>query len=155
MFEIVKRFKTNPQYRPNAFAIRDKRTNEYLHSDGSVYDNQCAEWWPTEEQAQIVLDKYRRVEKFVRFASSYGMDTASFLAELKPVEPPAHVWVHGDVFESRNSLFILLEFDTKQRLRIFCLNGIIGNSVSSKYLDEYLEGATSLFNIKTVIKDKL
>jgi len=93
--------------------------NNYLHSDGSVLS--CAEFWPTKEQAQAVLDKY----------------------------PPPRVWKHGDVFTSKAAPFICLMFDGSERLRIFHLGSrAIGNSVSPKYLGEYLEDATFLFNVK-------
>ena len=136
MFEIIKRSKLTPRYLPNAFAIRDKRTNQYLHSDGAVYDNQYAEWWPTEEQAQAVLDKY----------------------------PPKHVWVHGDVFrwdESDGYWSVMIHLKLADGPVVYCLMDIFRRDAnyhpaladpSPEYL---LANATFLFNIKTVIKDIL
>ena len=72
------------------FKIVDDNYN-YLHSDGVVYP--CGEYWPTKEQAQAVLDKFRHAEKFARLAFSYSMGTASFQTKIEP--KPKHIWVHG------------------------------------------------------------
>lgn len=48
----------------------DKVWKQFLHSDGSTY--RTVEYFPTREQAQAVLDKFR----------------------------PEHVWEHGDVFDN-------------------------------------------------------
>lgn len=72
MFEIESRFTCNPQYLRNDFTIRDHQTKQCLHSDGTIYSMPCNEWWPTREQAQAVLDKFK----------------------------PKHVWKHGDVFKN-------------------------------------------------------
>ena len=49
--------------------IGDSKYN-YMHRDGEVLSTR--EYWPTEEQAQAVLDKFQ----------------------------PKHVWRHGDVFKT-------------------------------------------------------
>ena len=55
----------------SSYRITDEDGNS-LHSDGSVY--RTAEYWPTEADAQAVLDKF--------------------------YPKPEHVWKHGDVFEN-------------------------------------------------------
>lgn len=58
---------TQNRWGAQVFKIVDDN-HKYLHSDGVVYP--CGEYWPTEKQAQAVLDKFQ----------------------------PRHKWVHGDVF---------------------------------------------------------
>ena len=66
--------------------------DNYLHSDGSVLS--CAEFWPTREQAQAVLDKYQ----------------------------PEHVWEHGDVFK-RESGTVMIYIDTIGKgASVFCVD---------------------------------
>ena len=59
--------------RVDTHGIHGTHSAEYLHSDGEVLA--VREFWPTEEQAQAVLDKFQP-------------------------DPPLHVWVHGDVFKN-------------------------------------------------------
>lgn len=54
------------------YAIR-ALDRHYLHSDGRIFLG-MAEYWPTREHAEEILDKY--------------------------YPKPAHVWVHGDVFRN-------------------------------------------------------
>lgn len=117
MFEIVRRFKGNPRYIPNAYTIRNPQTKTCLHSDGSIYDGHCAEWWPTREQAQAVLDKYQ----------------------------PVHVWEHGDVFDVGGCKMMYLRwYDHRSGvMHLDTFNTGVHNRV-----DDYLCGATFLFNIK-------
>ena len=112
------------------FKIVDDNHN-YLHSDGVVYP--CGEYWPTEEQAQAVLDKFQ----------------------------PKHVWKHGDVFKaSWGSVLVYIVLDAESLA--YCMLG--DYSCSREYTHPStvtpntqvcLDNATFLFNIKTVIKDKL
>jgi len=73
MFEV-------DQHMMAGHVVVDKHFNTYLHSDGSHIVG-CPECWPTREQAQAVLDKYR----------------------------PPYVWKHGDVFTSGRYTQIFLE----------------------------------------------
>ena len=61
-------------YQCRSYKVVDEQGN-FLHGDGSVLLR--GEFWPTKEQAQAVLDKYR----------------------------PKHVWKHGDVFSNMVSPF--------------------------------------------------
>jgi len=53
----------------------------HLHSDGKILDSR--EYWPTEEEAQAVLDKF--------------------------YPKPQHVWEHGDVFSNSCGIQIYLK----------------------------------------------
>ncbi|KKK57424.1 hypothetical protein LCGC14_3054590, partial [marine sediment metagenome] len=95
----------------------------YMHSDGSVL-NTC-EYWPTRELAQAVLDKYQ----------------------------PAHVWVHGDVFDDGNGQWPKIYIHIMgEKPQVFRLCGPIGEngmptlSMVKSYTN--CPGVTFLFNIK-------
>lgn len=68
---------------------------------------------------------------------------------LVPPPKPAHVWVHGDVFENHVDVtMIYLVIDKEPQL--FCLTGAcIGHNVNT-----YLKDATFLFNIKDALSDR-
>lgn len=97
--------------------------DRYLHCDGSILSTR--EYWPTKEQAQVVLDKYR----------------------------PAHVWVHGDVFAQENGDYpkiYIHVIDEEPQVFHFC--GLTGNrglpalNTAKVYTD--WPGTVFLFNIK-------
>ncbi len=98
----------------------------YLHSDGSILS--CCEFWPTEEQAQAVLDKFQ----------------------------PKHVWKHGDMFKfetgcDHGTLIYLEPFDTI----LPTLEYVDRKCSAHGELDYYLDSATFLFNVNDIDKDKL
>jgi len=109
---------------PRSYYVEDHNKN-FLHSDGRVL--RTREYWPTEEQAQAVLDKYR-------------------------LEPP-HVWVHGDVFAQENGDYpkiYIHVIDEEPQVFHFC--GLTGNrglpalNTAKVYTD--WPGTVFLFNIK-------
>ena len=69
------------------YCISDDYRN-YMHRDGEVIYNTC-EYWPTREQAQAVLDKFR----------------------------PVHVWKHADVLQHGLTTMIYLTPSTGPELR--------------------------------------
>lgn len=146
----MKKFETKisqNRWGAQVFKIIDDNHN-YLHSDGVVYP--CGEYWPTQEQAQAVLDKYRYIEKSVRLVRSYSMGVASFLAKITP----KHVWVEGDI--GVNSFGDVVEFTycTSSRLpQILFLTG--DDRGSYKGWDDSIDPgeATFLFNIKDKLKE--
>ncbi len=132
------------------FKIVDDNHN-YLHSDGVVYP--CGEYWPTKKQAQAVLDKFRCFEKFARLAFSYSMGTASFQTKIEP--KPKHVWKHGDVFRtSRGFCGVYVHLGHKDSL-IWAYGTDSYKTWHGATVAPLMSTATFLFNIKTVIKDKL
>lgn len=70
---------------------------------------------------------------------------------LKLVDPP-HVWKHGDIFENcvDYTKWIYLEPNSKGPIVVELMSAGGGGTPSTQ-----LNGATFLFNVKTVIKDKL
>ena len=112
----------------------DAQRGVCLHSDGSILTT--SEYWPTREQAQAVLDEFQ----------------------------PKHVWKHGDVFrwtenKGDGSAMIHLELDEGPVVYTlvpglkYCIN--YHPAVACPEPIELLADATFLFNIKTIIKDKL
>lgn len=104
-------------------AEHEKCVSRCLHSDGSVYSTR--EFWPTRELAQSVLDKYQ----------------------------PAHVWKHGDVFETETlsqgrQTMIFLSVQGLETCVIFLASNS-RNRNASRQLGAYLKNATFLFNIKS------
>ena len=100
-------------------------SSSYLHSDGSVYD--VIEYFPTEEIAQKVLDK--------------------FYPKLK------HIWKHGDVFESghpmNQGIMMYVIIHGRSPTAIY----LERNCLAFNDLEYYLKNAKFLFNIKDVISD--
>lgn len=91
--------------------------DHYMHSEGRILST--TEFWPTHEQAQAVLDKFR----------------------------PKHVWVHGDVFRDTNRTPFICFTYYDGSLKAFCLRGsMIENHV--EHIGVYIKDATFLFNIK-------
>ena len=98
------------------YKIIDGQGN-YLHSDGSIQP--CGEYWPTEEQAQTVLDKYY-----------------------------PHKWKHGDVFETSRgfNMMYLAPNAYHARPRVIYLENIMEATCP---VEEYCNSTTTfLFNIK-------
>jgi len=113
MFEIKR-------YYGGAYQI--VRGTHRLHSDGSVYET--TEFFPTEEAAQAVLDKF--------------------------YPKPKHVWEHGDVFipaKNPNSPMIYMHYVIEREDQVFSLNSVIGGPAIGT-VDEYINGAKFLFNIR-------
>lgn len=112
----VKRF-ANTSYYVN----RGGREN--LHSDGQIL--QTREYWPTEAQAQAVLDKFQ----------------------------PPHVWVHGDVFKAASNCGLdhPMMYVTTGGYGPYVIH-LTNYQVRSRCLENYLENATFLFNIRSKIE---
>lgn len=108
------------------FVLVDSARNG-LHSDGSIY-YRCYEFFPTQEDAQAVLDKFR--------------------PELK------HVWKHGDVFESGHPLnpgiMMLVQPGLPYNIKP-CVVWLNTDCHAYSPVSEYLVGAKFLFNIKEKI----
>jgi hypothetical protein len=121
MFEVKR---TSNMRGANVFKIVDDNHN-YLHSDGAVYN--CGEYWPTREQAQVVLDKYR----------------------------PLHVWRHGDVFVGMDGekymYFRLVQGYPRGVPMVFSLDGYIVYRGSK--IIPICKYATFLFNINDKLGD--
>lgn len=102
----------------------------YLHSDGKVYNT--GEYWPTRPDAEAILAKYPDATPPV-------------------VEPPPHVWVHGDVLKLKLSGNVLICIHCRGRkLQAFDTNWCTGPTVD---LNEYIDEAEFLFNISAVVRD--
>ena len=92
----------------------------YLHSNGSVFID-AAEYWPTQEGAQIVLDKY--------------------------YPKPKHVWEHGDVFKTRSGVIMMFHsFCAERKSEAICIVGLCNGPAGN--LEEVLQNAKFLFNIE-------
>lgn len=118
MFEIrIWSQKNNNHY------IKDEHNN-YLHSDGSVYPC-AAEYWPTQEVAQIILDKFQ----------------------------PKHVWEHGDVFECKEEIegaimiYMGAKYDKPQVF--YLLHSVYSDLHATLPACRYLKNAKFLFNIRS------
>ena len=105
----------------------------FLHSDGSIY--RTVEYFESKEVAQKVLHKY--------------------------YPRPKHEWKHGDVFFTgagrRNSNNVMIYLNTHRGIELFCV-GVRSECCSVSHrlsVDCWLVGATFLFNIKDVIKEKI
>jgi len=96
-------------------------TGRYLHSDGSIFDT--AEYFPTIEDAQAVLDKFQ----------------------------PKHKWKHGDVFiSSKGNVMMYLDFCAKGcKPQAVCMIAPISGPALN--VEEALSRAKFLFNIKEKI----
>jgi hypothetical protein len=123
----MNKFKVKKQEWGSAWFVV-KGGEDYLHSNGDVIPEHC-EYWPTEEQAQAVLDKFRP-------------------------PPPPHVWKHGDVFRySSGAIMIYIQLDKGESLA-YCLQSSAyrprenyhpSGAGDQSYLFEEVE---HLFNIK-------
>ena len=101
--------------------IGDSKCN-YMHRDGEVLSTR--EYWPTEEQAQAVLDKFQ----------------------------PKHVWLHGDVFKVSKTWGSIMMYvcPRGEEPRVVYLNY---DMVTTCRVSAYLDEATFLFNIADKIKE--
>ncbi len=113
-------FYVEPYNLSAAYIIPDDK-GKFLHSDGSIYTT--AEYWPTKEDAQKVLDKF----------------------QPKPKHEWKHEWKHGDVFE--NSVGIQIYLEPKKGPMVCGLT----RSNSDGTPEIQLDGAKFLFNIKEKI----
>ncbi len=105
---------------PKSYYVEDHNKN-YIHSDGRILSTR--EYWPTEEQAQAVLDKYR----------------------------PKHVWKHGDVFTNCGGATWL--YSIKGDIPdVICISGSDGDGTLEIQMDESV-GIKFLFNIKAKLSD--
>lgn len=95
---------------------------DYLHSNGRVFRN-CAEYFPTKETAQEVLDKFQL----------------------------PHKWEHGDVFESGNPFNRGIMMYVSQRCREPQLIYLDLTVPVCSSIESYLKNAKFLFNIKEKI----
>lgn len=101
----------------------------FLHSDGEIFGTR--EYWPTEADAQAVLDKFYP-------------------------KPPEHVWKHGDVFKTAGgSVMMYLHPEKKYGRRKPSVVYVSNDIYAYGDVDAYLIGAKFLFNIKDVIKEKI
>ena len=93
----------------------------YLHSDGRIFAR-CPEFWPTEEDAEKILDKYYPESK--------------------------HIWKHGDVFRRESGVcHIYLMLDSSPIA--CCVRSKYEHpSVLAPNVNVCLADATFLFNIK-------
>ena len=93
----------------------------FMHSDGSIYS--CCEYFPTEEQAQAVLDKFQ----------------------------PKHVWVHGDVFRKNTTgtpmIYVYTSVDGPMLYSLRPINDQYPTAAAFD-VNSHLDTATFLFNIK-------
>ena len=97
--------------------------HSYLHSDGRVFNTR--EYFPTEEIAQAVLDKF--------------------------YPKPQHVWEHGDVVKCYDDTIVIC-VNIKGKLRIFGLGYPRFNETEEYSVSVNLDGeAVFLFNIKEKI----
>ncbi|KKL97296.1 hypothetical protein LCGC14_1835880 [marine sediment metagenome] len=119
-------FEVRPYNEYGLFSISDGvyYHSNYMHRDGEIVYG-APEYWPTEEQAQAVLDKFQ----------------------------PEHVWEHGDVFKSfkNDGLMMLIDLGTRydpEPRSVFYLPNVRRFGVYITSVEEYLEKATFLFNIK-------
>ena len=120
-------FKVSQFRNNNNFTVSDGNKN-YLHSDGRVF-YRCGEYFPTEADAQAVLDKF--------------------------YPKPEHVWEHGDVFESghpvNSGIMMYIRQDEGgkvKKVRVIYLNT---DTYPCSPPESYLNGAKFLFNIKEKI----
>ena len=99
-------------------------SGNYLHCDGRSL--RVCEYFPTQEDAQAILDKFQ--------------------------PKPKHVWKHGDVFRSGvgfNPVMIYMKYESSSKFpQAFCLNGPIGDPAINLAC---LNNAKFLFNIKDKI----
>ena len=95
----------------------------YLHSDGRIINN-CVEHFPSEEDAQAVLDKF--------------------------YPKPQHVWEHGDVFKTRGGCVLMFfKYVSGRKPQAICVEEPVGGP--SLDLEGSLRDAVFLFNIKEKI----
>ena len=98
----------------------------HLHSDGKVLDSR--EYWPTEEEAQAVLDKF--------------------------YPKPKHVWEHGDVFLCEGCIMIYMNPKyCEHGPQVFYIGTNSGYSDldASDLAQNYIKHAKFLYNIKEKI----
>jgi len=103
------------------WSVTDENRN-YMHADGSVF-HRCGEYWPTREQAQVVLDKHQ----------------------------PPHVWKHGDVFKDEDGCLAMCAHIT--HVTIPQIIHLTGPDTGSYERWEEDHNATFLFNIKDKLGD--
>jgi len=110
-----------------AYRIVDEKGN-HLHSDGSIYET--AEYFPSAEVAQKVLDKF--------------------------YPKPEHVWEHGDVFRSNGmdhgQTMMYLHPEKRYGKRKPSAIYVSGDTYAYSNVSRYLKGAKFLFNIKDKLK---
>lgn len=92
--------------------------DEHMHRDGEII-RYCPEYWPTEKQAQAVLDKFQ----------------------------PKHVWERGDVVQCYDGAIVVCVQESGGPIRIFGIGD--GHLNDEYQTDVNLNAdATFLFNIK-------
>ena len=93
----------------------------YLHSNGKIY-HCAAEYWPTKEEAQAVLDKFQ----------------------------PKHISKHGDVFESARGIKMIYMhyYSNRPAQAIGLIEPVAGPALD---MDSCMDGAEFLFNIREKI----
>ena len=99
--------------------------HHYMHRDGEIVSH-AAEYWPTRELAQAVLDKYQPV--------------------------PKHVWKHGDVFKTLGGSIMMFVKIYDKPARVIYLNDDLNTTCKTQ---EYLEDATFLSNIMEIMKETM
>ncbi len=112
----MKKFEVTNKYAPTGNYYIGRGISDYMHRDGEIVRD-AVEYWPTEEQAQAVLDKFQ----------------------------PKHVWVHGDVFRNLNYDWIYLK--PAGVPRVMCITCPEGDSDIGSTPGLQLMNATFLFNI--------
>lgn len=105
----------------DSFILHDTRNGNNLHSDGSVY--KTAEYFPTLEVAQAVLDKYQ----------------------------PQYVHKHGDILVNNDGVSVIY-LVINCIPRAYCL-GSYGVPRWGRELAEFLTGAKFLFNVNDRIAE--
>ena len=117
MFEIIKSVERRDEYYihdPLACSLY------YLHSDGRVRSTR--EYFPTETDAQTVLDKF--------------------------YPKPKHIWEHGDVFKtSSNSVMMYLHPEKKYGKRKPKVVYIDADTFAYSDAESYLVDVKFLFNV--------
>lgn len=119
-FEVIqKTFRCGGNY-----CIVEIGTCNYMHRDGEVVPD-CTERWPTEEQAQAVLDKFQ-----------------------PPL--PLRVWEHGDVFQNCVGTWIYLIWNDEPHVLDLNMSQAEGTLEVQLRGDD----VEFLFNIRNILSDR-
>lgn len=119
----MSKFKVKHNWVPSYY-ISDGNKN-YMHRDGEIVLDAC-EYWPTEEKAQAVLDKFQ----------------SSLLSR---------VWVHGDVFQNCVGTWIYLIWNDEPH--VLDLNRSQTGGTPEIQLEG--DDVEFLFNVNDIVKDAL
>jgi len=122
MFKLYEYLTFNPGNLTHCCIYNIVNINQYLHSDGQVFDT--LEYWSTKENTQAVMDKF--------------------------YPKPKHVWKHGDVFMSGDLSMIYIKYDNGKPAQAICLESPVSGPAFGN-MSHRLNEAKFLFNIKEKI----